>query len=246
MNPPEQSGIRRQLRPLSIEPEIVLEPDPHAPAIHDRDRIGSELRRTDSTERPGCSHGEAADEHAHLLEVGLRARDVAHDDIEIVRGPEDALVNQVGRVVDHPGVEALEFGHNSTLIHLLDQPLDHLRRVHARFAGEVERSECERRHVGPQLQNGRPLFELRKAPATQRGAEGEIGAVPADTGKDIGVDFGLVARAAVCPSRVQVHDADADLIRLVDLLHDLRRADRHMRRGRLRGHHACGCEIDDE
>ena len=68
----------------------------------------------------------------------------------------------------------------------------------------------------------------------------------ADAGKNIGIDLGLVAWAAVCSPRVHVHDTDADLIRFVDLFHDLHRADRHMRRGRLSGHHACGREIDDE
>lgn len=73
VNPPEQVGIRRQSHPARIEPEITLEPDPHAPALHDRNRIGPQLRRADSPERLGCAGGTAPDEHAHLLKVGLRA-----------------------------------------------------------------------------------------------------------------------------------------------------------------------------
>ena len=150
------------------------------------------------------------------------------------------------RVVDHPCVEALKLRHHAILSHLLDQHLDHLRRVHARLADEVERSQRERRHIGPQFQHGRPLFELRKAPTAQRGAEGEIGAVAADAGKNIGVDLGLVAWAAICSPRVQVHDTDADFIRFMNLFNDLRRANRDVWRGRLGGDHACGREIDDE
>ena len=81
----------------------ILEPDPGTPSYGNRNVVHRQLAISDATEASGRSFREIPKHHAGMQEVGLGAGDVAQDQVEGVRRPNEALLGQIPRVVDHAG-----------------------------------------------------------------------------------------------------------------------------------------------
>ncbi len=82
-----------------------------------------------------------------VQEIRLRTRDVAEDQVEVVRRLENALLDQVLAVVDHPGIEGLELRNDASLVHPGRKFLDCVGGIAACLLDEVEGTQRQGSHV---------------------------------------------------------------------------------------------------
>ncbi len=158
---------------------------------------------------------------------------------------------QIAGVVDHAGVEGLQFRDDAPLVHRAGQVLDHVRGVDAGDPVEIERAEGQTGHVGldvaVELEDLGALLEAREVAPAQRDADDQVRREGPNAGNEALVDPGLVgglARGLV--PRVQVDHGDADLDGPVYVLDDLGDRDRDVGRHRFRRDHARRGEIHDQ
>lgn len=89
-------------------------------------------------QRPPCTRRQRVNHQPDLQQVVLRGGEIADLQVELIGLFQSSMLNQRISVVNHSNVETFQLRSDAVLFHFFQQPLNGLRRVHARTTAKIQ------------------------------------------------------------------------------------------------------------